>query len=375
MPPLMHARLLPILTAIWLICLVSAAAPVAADQPPAAAQYVVFISIDGLRPQEFFEGADPRLFLADLGVKDAEAAKGRYLAGDREANRRKLLPYLWSRIESDGWAAGDWQNDSHVTVSNGLYFSYPGYNEMLCGFGDPRVDSNAKKYNENVTVLEWLHRQSPYRDRVMAFASWDVFPFIINDRRSGIPVNAGWMPLSVGRPEALESYQLVAEHLFHEWDAVRFDAFTAGGAIEALRLTRPRVLHVALGEPDDWAHGGRYDRYLSSAHQCDRLIQRLWDECQRIPEYAGKTAFVVTTDHGRGDGREGWKNHGTSNPGSDRVWVAAFGAGVVSSGSDHGGQFQLAQVAATLADLLGHDFTQHDPRIAPPLPCVQKTPQ
>ena len=29
-------------------------------------------------------------------------------------------------------------------VTNGMFFSYPGYNETLCGFPDPRIHSNDK---------------------------------------------------------------------------------------------------------------------------------------------------------------------------------------------------------------------------------------
>ena len=61
-------------------------------------------------------------------------------------------------------------------MTNGMKFSYPGYNETLCGFADPRIDSNDKKLNPNVTVLEWLHRKEGYGGRVAAFGVWDVFP-------------------------------------------------------------------------------------------------------------------------------------------------------------------------------------------------------
>jgi hypothetical protein len=178
------------------------------------------------------------------------------------------------------------------------------------------------------------------------------------------------MELTVGDQDRLAVLNNTAKNLFHEWDSVRYDVFTASGAIEALRLTQPRVLYVGLGETDDWAHAGRYDRYLLTARQNDRFIQQLWEETQRLPAYRDRTAFVVTTDHGRGDGREGWKNHSVDLPGSERIWIAAFGAGVAGGGMDAGGTFQQGQVAATVARLLGYDFAATDPRIAEPLPMV-----
>ena len=47
-------------------------------------------------------------------------------------------------------------------VTNGHNFSYPGYNELLSGRADPRIDSNDKKPNPNVTVLEWLDGRDGY---------------------------------------------------------------------------------------------------------------------------------------------------------------------------------------------------------------------
>jgi hypothetical protein len=71
-------------------------------------------------------------------------------------------------------------------------FSFPGYNEILSGIADPRIDSNDKKANPNVTVLEWLHAKPEFRGKVAAFGCWDVFPYILNRDRAGFPVWAGW---------------------------------------------------------------------------------------------------------------------------------------------------------------------------------------
>lgn len=344
----------------------------AGAQESAPATNVVLITLDGLRGEEVFGGADERLMRPELGVKNLESAVQAY-GGDTAENRRKrLLPFLWRQIEQgEAWIAGDPQHNSTVKATNGLFFSYPGYNEILSGFADPRIISNAKSYNENRTVLEWLNQRPELSGRVLAFCSWDVFPFIINDRRSGIEVNAGWTPLTIGSPEVLETLNHTADNLFHEWDGVRYDVFTVAGAIAAMQSVQPRLLYVSLGETDDWAHAGRYDRYLLTAQQNDRFIEQLWTTCQSLPTYRGRTAFLVTTDHGRGDGREGWKNHGLHLAGSERIWIAAFGTGIAVSGQDTGREFQQAQVAATVAKLLGFDFCASDPRIAPALPVAK----
>lgn len=342
-----------------------------ADEP-LANRRVVLITLDGLRGEEVFGGADERLISKDNGVEDVSGTMSRYCRIDTTDKRQTLMPFLWQICTSEnGWIAGDIEKESVVAVTNGLYFSYPGYNEILSGFPDPAVNSNAKKLNENVTVLEWLNQQPEFKNSVAAYGSWDVFPYIINHKRSGIEVNAGWMPLKVGNPERIEALNYIAKNIFHEWDGVRYDSITTSGALEEMKTNKPRVLFVALGETDDWAHKGRYDRYLLAANQNDGFIRDLYEMAQSIPEYKDNTLFIVTSDHGRGDGREGWKNHSVLLPGSERIWIAAFGPGLSVSGVDEGGKFEQAQVAATVAKYLGLDFSQHNSQVRPPLPILK----
>ncbi len=342
---------------------------VSRGQEVGSAENVVLITLDGLRPEEVFTGADERLMIKELGASDPDALKEKYWRETGEERRQILLPFLWGKVAAgEAWIAGDPQHESSVKVTNGLYFSYPGYNELLTGFADPAVNSNAKKYNENTTVLEWLSKQPGIGGKVAAYCSWDVFPFIINDRRSQIPVNAGWSKLTVGNADRIDGINFVSDNLFREWDGVRYDSITASGAIEELRQNQPRVLFVSLGETDDWAHGGRYDRYLLTAQQNDFFIRQLWQETQQIEQYKDKTTFIIACDHGRGDGREGWKSHGVLLPGSENIWLIAFGAGVKRFGIDEGGQFQQAQVAATVAAAIGLDFASSNEKIAQPLP-------
>jgi hypothetical protein len=49
--------------------------------------------------------------------------------------------------------------DANTNATLKSFVSYPGYNEVLTGFYDPRIDSNDKKLNPNITVFEWLHRK------------------------------------------------------------------------------------------------------------------------------------------------------------------------------------------------------------------------
>ena len=330
---------------------------------------VILITLDGLRWQDLFAGADERLLNREAGgVRDVDAVRSRFWAESPEERRKQLMPFFWSVVAKQGQVFGDINAESIVRVTNGRYFSYPGYNEILSGFADEAINSNAKRPNRNVTVLEWLNQMESYRGRVAAFGSWDVFPYIINQERSGIYVNAGWQELDFFANAAdKKQWDLLARELPRYWPGVRYDTFTFRGALEYLQIKRPRVLYLALGETDDWAHDGRYDLYLDAAHRSDQYIKELWETCQQLDEYQGKTTFVITTDHGRGDDREGWKSHGSSIAGSEYIWIAVIGADTPSLGQRSKIKATQAQVAATLAALLGEDFAATNDRIAPPL--------
>src|SRR5262249_6533802 len=149
-------------------------------------------------------------------------------------------------------------------------FSYPGYSEALCGFPDPRIDSNDKKPNPNENVVEWLSRKSAFKGQAAAFGAWDVFPYIFNVERSGLLVNAGYDPFTaLPGSTVIESLNLLKRET-DVLDGEALDAFTFHTALEYFKVKKPRVLFLSLGETDEWAHAGRYDLYLRAAHRFDQ---------------------------------------------------------------------------------------------------------
>ena len=70
------------------------------------------------------------------------------------------------------------------------------------------------------------------------------------------------------------------------WDSVRHDVYTFRFAMDHLARHRPRVLYLALGETDDWAHDGRYDRVLETYARTDQYLRELWEWLQAQPDTA-----------------------------------------------------------------------------------------
>ncbi len=338
-------------------------------------RYVIFVMSDGLRWQEIFSGADEALLNKENGgIPDASlpALKKAYWRPTVQGRRDALLPFVWTVMAKHGQLYGDRTNGSDAFVTNGLNFSYPGYNETLSGFPDPRINSNDKVPNPNVTMLEWLDKKPAYHGKIAAFGAWDVFPDILNVGRSKLLVNAGYDPLVItSATSKLDLLNQLKAETPRVWEDEPFDPITFHTALEYLKLREPRFLYLSLGETDEWAHGGNYGEYLNAIHRADVYLKILWDTVQSLPQYRGRTTLVFSPDHGRGEAPLGWKDHGEKVPDSKYIWMAFMGPDTPALGT----RAKVApvtqnQIAATIAALLGEDYVQAVPQAGKPIAAV-----
>ncbi|WP_262690643.1 alkaline phosphatase family protein [Kordiimonas aestuarii] len=335
---------------------------------------VILITIDGMRWQEVFRGVDNAFFDQEAFIaykKHHADFKQDFWHADAMARRAALMPFFWNTVAREGQLYGNRDKGSVGEISNTFHFSYPGYSEILTGIADDkRITSNDKILNPNRTILEWLNDMPENNGKVAAFGSWDVFPYIINEDRAGVPVNAGFEAYE-GEEQEVAFLNRLQKQVPSPWDTVRLDAFTVGFARAALASQKMKFVYIALGETDDFAHEGFYDQYIRAARRSDKAIAELWQWLQADPRYAGKTTLLITTDHGRGsDSLEAWKHHGrfpytredgtlavSEFKGDGQIWMAALGPDTPAQGEVSGGPtVRLNQIAATAARLLGYRF-------------------
>ena len=332
---------------------------------------VVLIVSDGVRWQEVFTGADATLLNEkDGGIWDKEEDLRReFWRADANERRKALFPFLWSTVAAHGQIFGNQARGSIARVTNGLAFSYPGYNEMLTGHPDARINSNEFGPNPNISVFEWLNTLPDLHGRVSVYATWATFKDIFNVRRSQLPLHVGWDlpyqgPLSPRQELLNQLYQTTTR--MDDEDV--YDAFLQIPLLDSFAKDQPRVLFVGYGETDNWAHAGRYDLVLHSAHLFDHFVEQLWNTLQRLPAYRDQTTFIITTDHGRGSGPVEWKEHGVEQKGSENIWIAVLGPDTPPLGErSQVAEVHQAQIAATVAALLGKDYRKAVPAAAAPI--------
>ncbi len=320
---------------------------------------VILITLDGMRWEEVFQGADSSFMRQQSNLKDTHL-KDKFWRNDVSERRKALFPFLWTTVATGGQLYGNRAYDNKMNVTNNQWFSYPGYNEILAGFADnERIHSNDKFYNPNTTVLEFLNAQVRLKGKVAAYTSWDVFTYIINDKRSRVFVSAGLMEATGTKlTEKEKTMNQLMPVLPNPLGDVRLDAFTFQYGLEYMKKNKPKIMYFGFDETDDFAHGGEYGAYLNSARNTDGFIKQLWQYVQSEPAYKNKTTLIITCDHGRGKGPDEWKDHGDKIMGADQIWLAVLGPDTKALGEiKSSGQLYQNQIAKTLAALLGYDYT------------------
>lgn len=329
---------------------------------------IVLITMDGLRWQELFAGADSLLITNKTYVHDTTMLKKAFWRDSAQERRKVLMPFFWTEVAKMGQLHGNRNVGSKMNLTNKMWFSYPGYNEILTGIADDaRIDSNDKFNNPNITVLEHYNNTEAGKGKVAAFGSWDVFPFIVNEERSGIPVNAGFEPATNNLNEREVFLNQLQKQIPSPWGSVRLDAFTHHFALEHMKKEHPNLVYIAYGETDDFAHDGDYQAYLKAAHNTDALIKEIWDFTQQDAYYKNQTIFIISTDHGRGtEPLETWKGHGSKVKDADQVWLVAFGKGISSKGEVKvQEQLFTNQIAPTVLQFLGLPINQNEIKGSP----------
>jgi hypothetical protein len=327
-----------------------------------SAPNLIIVTTDGLRWQEVFKGIDDTIANnRNFFKKDSLYIKNKYNARTVEERRKKLLPFFWNTIASEGFIYGNRDKKNNVDVANSFWFSYPGYSELFTGFVDTAINTNAYRANPNTNILAYLNKQKEYKNKVIAFGAWNAFDRILNEKISGFPVISAYKPIATLINDSTS--QLLSTMLANSYKLIKeeecLDVFTHYQALHYLKKMQPKVMFIGYGETDEWAHEGNYSNYLDAANQVDKWISEIWHWIQSTQGYKNNTYLLITTDHGRGLNDQ-WVAHGKNIEGSSNTWFALLGP-EMSRFASLGEQIthqeiKTSQLASSIIKLLGFSF-------------------
>jgi len=341
---------------------------------------IILVTADGLRWQDLFGGMDPMLKdEKNAGMESAPELKTKLWRPSPDERRQALMPFFWTALAPKGVVLGNVQKGSSVRVTNAFRVSYPGYSEILTGRAqDQAIRGNEAVRNPTPTVLEFVRRKLNLESsQVALFGSWQMFQLIGEHDPGSIVINAGYRiydgPNGSNRMRFLSGLQF---EVLTPWTEERHDYVTFEMALEYMKVARPRLLHIAFDETDDWAHDKRYNRVLDAIGYLDRCVYKLWDVIQHLPEYRDTTTLIVTSDHGRGATIDDWHSHGKDVAGADRIWLAIFGPDTPAVGeATNVPEVLQRDVAPTMLDLMGIDYHEYAGVLGKPIPmALPKTP-
>jgi len=168
----------------------------------------------------------------------------------------------------------------------------------------------------------------------------------------------GWnvaSPSAILNPETKQAFlSALADFIHGPEGPTSGDELTCFVAQEVLRRVSPSLLMVNFSDMEV-AHSGVYSLHLLGVRKADRLVYRLWQFLQTLPEYKDHTTMVIMNEFGRdpdGSTTNGFFNHRSNTETNRCTWMMVVGQAARRPGMIDRSVRQI-DVAPTLGVLLG----------------------
>lgn len=251
--------------------------------PPPAKRLVLFVA-DGLRADALYE-------LDDNGTPQA--------------------PYLRNIIEYKGsWGV----SHTHVPTE-----SRPGHVALIAGFYED-VSAVAKGWKENPVEFDSVFNESKY---TWSWGSPDILPMFAKGA-SGDHVYTYCYTAEkedFGAQDATKLDTWVFDHVKNFFQAARSNQ-TLFSKVNEEKIVL--FLHLLGIDTNGHAHRPNSREYKDNIRKVDEGINDIVSMLEDFYGNDGKTAFILTSDHGMTD----WGSHGAGHPSETLTPLIAWGAGV-----------------------------------------------
>jgi hypothetical protein len=220
--------------------------------------------------------------------------------------------------------AGVWSDSFY---NDGLTETMPGHAAILTGSWQPIANDGSQRPS-SPTLFEYFRAATglPAQCAVLVGGKAKL-------TAEGYSTDAGYGAPLAAQTDAVDRPDQMT------WDALR----------SRLDSSRPRLALLALSDVDRRGHANDWPGYLAAIQDADRIVGEMWDYVRASDPYRGRTALIVTDDHGRS--ATDFTTH-ASDENSRHVLMVAAGPGVATTGLMAGRHTQV-EVAATVGLLLG----------------------
>ncbi|OPJ76528.1 GPI ethanolamine phosphate transferase 1 isoform B [Patagioenas fasciata monilis] len=251
--------------------------------PPPAKRLVLFVA-DGLRADSLYE---------------------------LNSNNRPRAPYLRAILENNGsWGI------SHTRVPTE---SRPGHVALIAGFYED-VSAVAKGWKENPVEFDSVFNQSKY---TWSWGSPDILPMFAKGTTGDHVYTFCYTAESedFGAQDAAKLDTWVFDHVKSFFNSSRSNQ-TLFSALNEDKVVL--FLHLLGIDTNGHAHRPYSREYKENIKVVDEGVKEIASMIENFYGNDGKTAFILTSDHGMTD----WGSHGAGHPSETLTPLIVWGAGV-----------------------------------------------
>ncbi|KAM9304308.1 GPI ethanolamine phosphate transferase 1 isoform 6-T6 [Morus bassanus] len=263
--------------------LVHGMSPQQTPLPPPAKRVVLFVA-DGLRADSLYE---------------------------LNSNNRPQAPYLRGILENNGsWGI------SHTRVPTE---SRPGHVALIAGFYED-VSAVAKGWKENPVEFDSVFNESKY---TWSWGSPDILPMFAKGATGDHVYTFCYTAESedFGAQDAAELDMWVFDHVKSFFNSSRSNQ-TLFSALNEEKVVL--FLHLLGIDTNGHAHRPNSREYKENIKKVDEGVKEIVSMIDNFYGNDGKTAFILTSDHGMTD----WGSHGAGHPSETLTPLIVWGAGV-----------------------------------------------
>lgn len=273
----------------FILLMLPVAITFALEQQPAP-RNVIYITLDGVRWQDFF-------------------------------NRETFFITLWREYGANAEIYGGELPGRHMETAS-VPISLPSYQTQMTGNVGPCADNYCGRVLNETFPEQLKSKLRLKKSNIAVFSSWAPIDLACQHVPETIFSNAGNIP--VYDPDdftadevmkVLNDQQMKDPHP----NTNRRDRYTFLQAMHYFEKYQPKFLWISLVNADDAAHAVDLKLYQSMLHFYDEALGQLllYLKSKNLFE---KTLVIITTDHGRGNGDD-WVRHGPMYPESKKIWA------------------------------------------------------
>ncbi|WP_412757617.1 sulfatase-like hydrolase/transferase [Legionella bozemanae] len=266
----------------------------------------------------------------------------------------QYFPKFWQKHASKFIFYGDPASNTPMYTAS-VPISLPSYQSQMAGAVQPCTGNECGRIKVETLPEAIIHKLHLSKKKVATFSSWPEIGYAVEHVPGTTFSNNGnelvYDPDSL-KPDDVMNELNQKQRDDHPDGKDRYDRYTFAQAWHYFVTYEPLFLWISLDNSDGTAHANDLEGYHKALAYYDDVLDKILTYLQ-TKGIDKQTLVIVTTDHGRGDGKN-WVHHGPKYPESRKIWAFVMNGQLVPVAQDEEkGRYSLLSIRPTIEKALG----------------------